>query len=102
LRLYPEEFFLMSTPTPSLSEQQAIVEYIEQETGRYSKFIAKLEESIDQLREYRTAVVSAAVTGKIDVRPSPLPLSLPGRGSALPPSPSEGEGSGMRVNPSQP
>jgi type I restriction enzyme, S subunit len=72
LRLYPDEFFLMSTPTPPLPEQQAIVEYIEQETGRYRKFIARLEESIERLSEYRTALISAAVTGKIDVRPSPL------------------------------
>ena len=67
LRLYPEEFFLMSTPTPPLSEQQAIVNYIEEETGRYSRFIARLEESIERLREYRTALIAAAVTGKIKV-----------------------------------
>lgn len=68
LRLYPEEFFLMSSPTPPLSEQQSIVEYIEHETGRYHKFVARLEESIDRLREYRTALIAAAVTGKMDVR----------------------------------
>ena len=30
--------------------------------------IAKIQESIDKLKEYRTALISAAVTGKIDVR----------------------------------
>jgi hypothetical protein len=37
-----------------------------------------LEMSIDRLKEFRTAVISAAVTGKIDVRPSGKgrPLSL--------------------------
>lgn len=38
------------------------------ETARIDALIKKVEKSIELLREYRTALISAAVTGKIDVR----------------------------------
>ena len=39
-----------------------------QETGRIDTLIQKINEAIGRLKEYRTALISAAVTGKIDVR----------------------------------
>ena len=68
LRLYPDEFFEIYTVTPPLSEQQQIVEYIEREQNKIQMLSEKLQGSIERLREYRTALISAAVTGKIDVR----------------------------------
>lgn len=53
---------------PSYPEQQAIANFLDRETGKTDQLIAKVQESIDKLREYRTALISAAVTGKIDVR----------------------------------
>ena len=53
---------------PPLSEQQAIADYLDKETGKIDALIAKVEAAIDKLNEYRTAIISAAVTGKIDVR----------------------------------
>ena len=53
---------------PPVSEQGAIAEFLDRETGRIDGLIAKVEEGIERLREYRTTVISAAVTGQIDVR----------------------------------
>jgi type I restriction enzyme S subunit len=53
---------------PPLSEQQAIVAYLDRETGKIDALITKVEEAIEKLKEYRTALISAVVTGKIDVR----------------------------------
>ena len=53
---------------PPLPEQHAIVAYLDLETAKIDALVAKVRENIDRLREYRTALISAAVTGKIDVR----------------------------------
>jgi type I restriction enzyme, S subunit len=49
-------------------EQHAIATFLDQETARIDSLVAKVREAIVRLKEYRTALVSAAVTGKIDVR----------------------------------
>ena len=53
---------------PSQTEQDAIAIHCDKVSHRNDIFITKLSESISKLREYRTALISAAVTGKIDVR----------------------------------
>jgi len=53
---------------PPLSEQKAIVDALDKEAKKHHAMIAKVREAIDYLKEYRTALISAAVTGKIDVR----------------------------------
>ena len=53
---------------PPLEEQTAIVAYIDTETTKFDALITKIRTHIDNLKEYRTALISAAVTGKIDVR----------------------------------
>ena len=58
--------FLVALPPPS--EQRAIATFLNRETTRIDTLIEKVEKSIDLLREYRTSLISAAVTGKIDVR----------------------------------
>ena len=68
LRLYPYEFFLMKTPVPPYEEQLRIVKYLDKEIARIDILIFKIREAIEKLKEYRTALISAAVTGKIDVR----------------------------------
>ncbi|MCK4937495.1 MAG: restriction endonuclease subunit S [Methanosarcinales archaeon] len=54
--------------SPSLPEQCAIAAFIDRETWHIDILTTKVRESISKLREYRTALISAAVTGKIDVR----------------------------------
>ena len=68
LRLYPEEFFEIRLPIPPLQEQKDIIAHIEKATGQYAALEEKISNSITLLREYRSALISAAVTGKIDVR----------------------------------
>lgn len=68
LRLYPESFFEIRLPCPPKVEQKKIVASIKKETGHYDVLRSRIEDSITKLREYRTALISAAVTGKIDVR----------------------------------
>ncbi len=57
-----------SLPVPPRQEQEAIATYLERETARTDDLVAKIREAIDRLHELRTALISAAVTGKIDVR----------------------------------
>jgi type I restriction enzyme, S subunit len=53
---------------PSISEQYAIVGFLDRETVQLQELIEKIRTSIQALSEYRTALISAAGTGKIDVR----------------------------------
>ena len=57
-----------STPVPPVSEQDQIVASIRKETAAIDTLIAKIHEAIYHLKEFRTALISAAVTGKVDVR----------------------------------
>ena len=68
LRLYPKDFFDMYTPIPPVCEQKQIVDYIADELVENDALQTKLRQSIDLATEHRTALISAAVTGKIDVR----------------------------------
>ena len=49
-------------------EQRAIAAFLDRETARIDVLVAKVREAIHRLKELRTALISAAVTGKIDVR----------------------------------
>ncbi len=54
-------------PTPPIEEQFVIVDHIRLETLRIDMAVKTIRSQIDKLREYRQALISAAVTGKIDV-----------------------------------
>ncbi len=53
---------------PPEPEQRAIAAFLDRETAKLDALVAKVREAIERLKEYRTALISAAVTGKIDVR----------------------------------
>jgi type I restriction enzyme S subunit len=53
---------------PPLPEQRAIASFLDRETAKIDGMVAKIEIVIERLQEYRTALITAAVTGKIDVR----------------------------------
>ena len=53
---------------PATSEQQAIADFLDRETAKLDALVAKVQEAIDRLKELRAALISAAVTGRIDVR----------------------------------
>ncbi len=62
---YVKEFRFCFPPLP---EQQAIAAFLDRETSKIDILSAKVKTVIEKLKEYRTALISAAVTGKIDVR----------------------------------
>jgi type I restriction enzyme S subunit len=53
---------------PPADEIMAIIKFIEQATAKYDGLISNAERLIELAQERRTALISAAVTGKIDVR----------------------------------
>ena len=55
-------------PVPPKSEQIEIASFIDAEAGKIEKLSSKVHQAISHLREMRAALISAAVTGKIDVR----------------------------------
>jgi type I restriction enzyme S subunit len=57
---------------PPAPEQAAIAVYLNAETAKLDALVGKVEEAVERLQEYRTALITAAVTGKIDVRNSTL------------------------------
>ena len=58
-------------PFPPLPEQAAIAAYLDEETAKLDALVTQVEVAVERLQEYRTALITAAVTGKIDVRKSP-------------------------------
>lgn len=55
-------------PVPPTDEQQAIVEYIEEQVQKIDTSINNIRQQIDKLKIYKQRLISDAVTGKIDVR----------------------------------
>lgn len=57
-----------SLPLPTIEEQEAIVVLLDEEIARLDTLRKEAERAITLLQERRTALITAAVTGKIDVR----------------------------------
>jgi type I restriction enzyme S subunit len=53
---------------PPKKERRRILEHVQQQTSHIDSLLDKVRDGIDRLEEYRTALISAAVTGQIDVR----------------------------------
>ena len=62
-------------PFPPLSEQTAIVEYLDKATADIDTAISRTRRQIELLQEYRTRLIADVVTGKIDVRGAAAGLS---------------------------
>lgn len=69
----PSHLARVLVPVPKNEEQFAIAEYLDNRIGRMDAVADKIRESIATLHEYRAALISAVVTGKIDVRGSTDP-----------------------------
>ena len=63
-RLPSRQFNEFKFPYPSLSEQQQIVEYLDEQTQLIDKTISIEEKRIELLKEYRQSLISEVVTGK--------------------------------------
>ncbi|GAB1470227.1 restriction endonuclease subunit S [Chloroflexota bacterium] len=53
---------------PPLEEQKEIADYLNQQTERLSNLTTKIETAIERLKEYRAALISSVVTGKVQVK----------------------------------
>ena len=53
---------------PPITEQRAIAACLDRQTERIDTLASRVEAAIERMQEYRTALITAAVTGKIDVR----------------------------------
>jgi restriction endonuclease S subunit len=51
-----------------LHEQETIAQFLDEETTKIDDLIAESQNVIELLKERRSALISSAVTGKIDVR----------------------------------
>ncbi|HCG5923204.1 TPA: restriction endonuclease subunit S [Vibrio parahaemolyticus] len=59
----------------TIDEQVRLLEFVELETDKFDSLVRKAESAISLMQERRTALISAAVTGKIDVRNWQAPTS---------------------------
>ncbi|MDD4964855.1 MAG: restriction endonuclease subunit S [Gallionella sp.] len=72
----------MSIALPPVNEQHAIAAFLDTETEKFDTLTAEANRAIALLQARRSALISAAVTGKIDVRSlSPSPSPMLGEGS---------------------
>ncbi len=62
------QFLDEEVPLPSIETQREIVATFREEEGRLAAITTKIRQALDCLKEFRGALISAAVTGKIDVR----------------------------------
>ncbi len=67
----PSHLSRMRVLAPPLHEQRAIAAFLDRETAKIDALVTKVREAINHLKELRQALISAAVTGKIDVREAP-------------------------------
>ena len=64
----PGPFLSIPVPRPSEDAAKEIVVYLDRATARIDQLITKTESSIELLREHRIALITTAVTGKVDLR----------------------------------
>ena len=63
-----ERYGNLPLPVPPTAEQSAIVSFLDLQTRQIDFLEAQVNAAIERLQEYRSALITAAVTGKIDVR----------------------------------
>jgi Type I restriction modification DNA specificity domain len=66
--IYMPDIRAFRLPLPPLSEQDTIVQQLDQLTSAFRSAASKITESVDRLREYRAALITDAVTGQLDIR----------------------------------
>ncbi|MCH9034326.1 MAG: restriction endonuclease subunit S [Planctomycetes bacterium] len=66
--VYSDSLKQVRLPVPPVSEQRSILETVSRATERLECLLATVQIGLGYVQEYRSALISAAVTGKIDVR----------------------------------
>lgn len=75
LRLYWEQFRLIVLPVPPLDEQRHIATEANRELSHAAQVTEKVAGSVERLKERRAGLITAAVTGQIDIREQPITLT---------------------------
>jgi type I restriction enzyme S subunit len=65
--IYMPDIRSFRTPVPPLDEQDRIIKALDASIGTYRQVHEKVVSSVEKLREFRAALITAAVTGQIDV-----------------------------------
>ena len=63
-----DKYNQLKLPVPPIEEQKQIINFIESEEIRINTIITKTQQEITLLKEYKTALISEVVTGKVDIR----------------------------------
>jgi len=66
--IYMPDIEQLRCPLPPILEQKRIVDFVSGQTKRFDELMAKVEHSVALLKERRSALITAAVTGQIDLR----------------------------------
>jgi len=66
--IYLEDIAQLPVVRPPIDEQSAIAAYLGEETARLDALVERVEAALERLQEYRSVLITASVTGKIDVR----------------------------------
>ena len=78
LRLYTDDLYRLKALLPPLSEQTAIVRFLDHADRRIRRYIRAKQKLIVLLEEQKQAIIHQAVTGQIDVRTGqPYPAYKP-------------------------
>lgn len=67
-RIEPEAFLAQPVFLPPVEEQRTIASFLTEQASKWDALVAEADASIDLLEQRRSALITAAVTGKIDVR----------------------------------
>lgn len=70
-----EQIAELPIPVPLLAEQEGIANWAEASVSKIERMADNTQSAITRLTEYRTALITAATTGKIDVRHVKIPVS---------------------------
>jgi type I restriction enzyme S subunit len=73
----PEQIMSFQISVPEIDEQRRISSFIRYQLDQMAALFEQASESVELLQERRSALISAAVTGKIDVRGWQPPASAP-------------------------
>ncbi|MFB9164118.1 restriction endonuclease subunit S [Arthrobacter psychrochitiniphilus] len=66
-RLYPEVFLRLNIVVPPVNEQQQIAAHLDEQTAKIDRLIAEAKKIVELANERRAALITAAVTDKIDI-----------------------------------
>ena len=66
LRLYPDKFLALKCQVPPLEQQDKIASYLDRKCAEIDAIIAKQQQIIEKLKEYKLSVITEAVTKGLD------------------------------------